>query len=116
MKAQIHQFPKTAFDIETPVSNDSIDGPQASSGRPESNGMGGSRPGSQRSNTFAKKERLKKVGIEDILAMRRMEQGGQEDNEEHSETQPSKAVKTRKHRGEVWPTYQFGHDMNELND
>jgi hypothetical protein len=117
-QTQIRLFPRMSFDIPTSPSINSIDDQQPSgpeSGHPESNRTESSRPGSQRSATFVKKEKMKKVGIEDILAMRRMEQGEQDDDEEHPETQTTKVVVTPSQREEVWPTFQFGHEMNDLN-
>lgn len=73
------------------------------SGRPSS-----SRPTSQRSTTVLKKDRIKKVNVEDILAMRRMEQGNEQGARQYPGIQPTKLSRTTVDSEETWPTFRFG--------
>jgi hypothetical protein len=72
------------------------------SGRPSS-----SRPTSQRSTTVLKKDRIKKVNVEDILAMRRMEQGNEQGARQYPGIQPTKLSRTVDSE-EALPTFRFG--------
>jgi hypothetical protein len=82
--------------------------------RPGSARPGSSRPGSQRSNTLVKKEKTRKVSVEDILAMRRLEQGSQQGSREYPGIQPTKLTRIAGEEEYVWPTYRFG-EGNEWN-
>lgn len=78
--------------------------PRPSSSRPST-----ARPGSQRSNTILRKDRGKKISVEDILAMRRMEQGNQEGSLEYPGIQPTKVTRIVGDEGNL-PKYQFGQE------
>jgi hypothetical protein len=56
----------------------------------------------------------KKVNVEDILAMRRMEQGAVDSSKEYPGIQPMRLTSspTQVMKGE-WPTYRFGQESEE---
>ena len=81
--------------------------PRPSSSRPST-----ARPGSQRSNTLLRKDRGKKISVEDILAMRRMEEGNQEGNREYPGIQPTKLTRIVGDEGKL-PKYQFGQEGHD---
>ena len=76
--------------------------------RPGSSSQGGSRsrPPSQRSNTLVKKDRTKKLSVEDILAMRRLEQGSAHGNREYPGIQPTKVTRLPSDEEATWPAYR----------
>jgi len=106
------QFPKMGFDLDTPTHTKSES--QATiitdAMRP-----GSARPASQRSNTLVKKDKAKKINVEDILAMRRLEQGSQQGTREYPGIQPTKIAQITGEREGIWPTYQFGEGGNGWN-
>jgi hypothetical protein len=70
---------------------------------------GSSRPGSKRSL-------MKKVHVEDILAMRRMEQGVNESDRMYPGIQPMRlTVSPTLEKRDGWPTYRFGEKLEEWN-
>lgn len=104
------ELPILPFDLHPPLhaqseSESSIfsEPPRPGSGRPSS-----SRPTSQRSTTVLKKDRSKKVNVEDILAMRRMEQGNEQGDRQYPGIQPTKLSRTAGNGEEAWPTFRFG--------
>jgi len=78
--------------------------------RPGSARPGSSRPATAQSNLMAKTERSKKVSVDDILAMRRLESGSQNTIREYPGVQPTKITRLTGEDEAVWPTYQFGMD------
>jgi hypothetical protein len=89
--------------------------------RPGSSRPGSARPTSQRSNTLGKpntlvkKDKTKKISVEDILAMRRLEQGSQQTDREYPGIQPTMITRMTEESEGAWPTYQFGQDGNGWN-
>ena len=89
--------------------------------RPGSARPGSSRPASQRSNTLGKsntlvkKDKGKKVSVEDILAMRRLEQGSEQGNRQYPGIQPTRITQIPGQSEGIWPTYQFGQDRDGWN-
>ena len=89
--------------------------------RPGTGRPGSSRPGSQRSSTFnkpntlVKKEKTKKVSVEDLLAMRRLEQASHVENREYPGVQPTKITRITGEGEGTWPTSQFGQNENGWN-
>ena len=75
---------------------------------------GSARPTSQRSNTLVKNQKAKKINVEDILAMRRLEQGSP-GTREYPGIQPTKITRMTGENEGTWPTYQFGQDGNGWN-
>jgi len=59
-----------------------------------------------------RKDRGKKISVEDILAMRRMEQGNQEGNREYPGIQPTKLTPIAREEGKL-PTYRFGQEGDD---
>jgi hypothetical protein len=83
--------------------------------RPGTARPGSGRPSSQRSNTLLKKEKVRKISVEDILAMRRLEQGSQQTDREYPGIQPTMLTRMAGEGEGMWPTYQFGQDGKGWN-
>jgi len=111
------QFPKLGYDLYPPAHTKSESQATiiANAMRPGSSRPGSARPTSQRSNTLVKKEKSKKISVEDILAMRRLEQGSQQTDREYPGIQPTKLTRMTGESEGTWPTYQFGQDRNGWN-
>lgn len=109
------QFPKSplAMDLHPPLSSLQSDENTAileNPERPGSSRPGSSRPGTARSNTLTKKDWSKKVSVEDILAMRRME-GDQGSSREYPGIQPTKITRMgSENEMTTFPTYRFGEE------
>lgn len=114
-------LPQMAIDLHSPLrshhddQNAILQQPQRpGSSRPGSR-PGSSRPGSSRSNTLIKK---KKISVEEILAMRRMEQEGSAG--EYPGIQPMRITSLNSDRNnsdndEPWPVYRFGQEERQWN-
>ena len=75
--------------------------------------LGNSRPGSQRS---AKKNSIKRVNVQDILAMRRMEQGGPDPNRDYPGIQPMRLTASPTfdgQSGEAWSGHGCGRELDD---
>lgn len=112
------RLPKLQLDLHPPHhtlsdSKSSIfsEPPRPESIRPGSARPSSSRPGSQRS-TLTKKDRPKKLSVEDILAMRRLEQSSEQGTREYPGIQPTKLTRATGGSDEIWPTYRFGEERN----
>jgi hypothetical protein len=77
-------------------------------GRPGSARPGSSRPDTAQSNNLGQKDRSKKVNVDDILAMRRLESGSRQGIREYPGVQPTKITRFLGEDESAWPTYQFG--------
>ena len=80
--------------------------------RPTSSRPSTARSTSQRSNTLKKKDRGNKISVEDLLAMRRMEQVNQEGDLEYPGIQTTKLTRIAGDEGKL-PTYQFGQEGHD---
>jgi hypothetical protein len=117
------QFPKMGFELPSPAHTKSESQATiiANAVRPGSSRPGSARPTSQRSNTLGKpntlvkKDKTKKISVEDILAMRRLEQGSQQTDREYPGIQPTMITRMTAEGEGSWPTYQFGQDGNGWN-
>ena len=117
------QFPKMGFELHSPAHTKSESQATiiANAMRPGSSRPGSARPTSQRSNTLGKpntlvkKDKTKKISVEDILAMRRLEQGSQQTDREYPGIQPTMITRMTRESEGKWPTYQFGQDGNGWN-
>ena len=117
------QFPKSplAIDLHPPLATlqtDDTAGILENSERPGSSRAGSvSRPGTARSATHSKKEKNKKISVEDILAMRRME--GEQGNREYPGIQPTKITRmgsnSEMNVSSSLPTYRFGEEREWPN-
>ena len=79
-------------------------------GRPGSARPESSRPDTAQSNNLAQQDRSKKVSVDDILAMRRLESGSQQGIREYPGVQPTKISRFTGEDESVWPIYQFGQE------
>jgi hypothetical protein len=89
-----HQFSTLSYDLHPPPHN-----------RTES--LSTMFPELMRPNALINKDRPKKVSVEDILAMRRLDQGSVQSNPEYPGLQPTWVFGE-----EEWLTYRFGHGNN----
>lgn len=78
--------------------------------RPGSGRPGSSRPDTAMSNSTATKDISKKVSVDDILAMRRLESRSQQGIREYPGVQPTKITRLTGEDEAVWPAYQLGQD------
>ena len=117
------QFPKSplAIDLHPPLATLQTDDTAAILENPERPGSSRagsiSRPGTARSVTLSKKEKNKKISVEDILAMRRME--GEQGNREYPGIQPTKITRMGSNNeinvSSSLPTYRFGEEREWPN-
>jgi len=60
-----------------------------------------------------RKDRGRKISVEDILAMRRMEHSNEEGIREYPGIQPTKLTRMTGEDEGKWPTYRFGQEGND---
>src|SRR2546423_914445 len=92
---ELHAPPHSRTESRTAILSDPG---RPGSARPES-----SRPDTAQSNNLAQKDRSKKVSVDDILAMRRVESGSQQGIREYPGVQPTKITRLTGEDDSVWP-------------
>ena len=69
------------------------------------------RPGSSRPSLSSQRsKKSKKISVEDILAMRRVEAGSRTEQREYPGFQPIRLTQSPIPDDRAWPTYRFGQD------